>query len=82
MYLESNEIVDISIAQRQPNYIARVSKKKHAGHHAFCKNDRRLTFSLTVPTSESPEFQTSASKVFVYLFIYSMFIVYDTYIIT
>jgi hypothetical protein len=69
VYLESNEVIDPSIAQRQPSYIARVSKKKHAGHHAFCRNDRRLTFALAVPTSESPEFQTSASKVlFIYLF--------------
>lgn len=47
-----------------------MSKKKHAGHHAFCKNDTRLTFALAIPTSESPEFQTSASKVYPNVFIY------------
>ncbi|GAA5795064.1 hypothetical protein HPULCUR_000415 [Helicostylum pulchrum] len=57
--LESHEIVDTSIAQRQPNYIAKVSRKKHAGHYAFCKDNLCTSFSLAVPTSESPEFQTT-----------------------
>ncbi|KAG2234922.1 hypothetical protein INT48_000349 [Thamnidium elegans] len=65
--LESQEIVDISIAQRQPNYIAKVSRKKHAGHYAFCKDNLCTSFSLAVPTSESPEFQTTTMKLEYYL---------------
>lgn len=60
--LESHEIIDTSIAQRPASYIAKVSRKRHAGHFAFCRNDARTTFSLAVPTSESPEFQTTGSK--------------------
>ncbi|OAD02953.1 hypothetical protein MUCCIDRAFT_109804 [Mucor lusitanicus CBS 277.49] len=56
IYLESHEVVDEFIALRQPQYIARVSRKRHAGHHAF-----------SVPTGESPEFQTSAMKLQYYL---------------
>lgn len=62
IYLESHEVVDESIASRQPQYIARVSRKRHAGHHTFCRYDKRVSFSLAVSTGESPEFQTSASK--------------------
>ncbi|GAA5814446.1 hypothetical protein MFLAVUS_007942 [Mucor flavus] len=50
--------VDTSIAQRQPHYIAKVSRKKHAGRYAFCKDNLCTSFLLAVPTSESPEFQT------------------------
>ncbi|CEP14982.1 hypothetical protein [Parasitella parasitica] len=67
IYLESNEVVDDSIASRQPQYIARVSRKRHAEHHSFCRYDKRVSFSLNVPASESPEFYTSAMKLQYYL---------------
>ncbi|KAL7319676.1 Golgi membrane exchange factor (Ric1p-Rgp1p) subunit [Mucor circinelloides] len=67
IYLESHEVVDESIASRQPQYIARVSRKRHAGHHTFSRYDKRISFSLAVPTGESPEFQTSAIKLQYYL---------------
>ncbi|KAI8886787.1 Rgp1-domain-containing protein [Backusella circina FSU 941] len=60
--LESNEIVDSSLSIKQPQHIARVSRKRHAEHHSYCRHDKSMTFSLTVPSSESPEFQTSKSK--------------------
>lgn len=67
--LESHEIVDPSIAQRPANYITKVSRKRHAGHYTFCRNDARTTFSLAVPASESPEFQTTGSKLNLFFFL-------------
>ncbi|KAI9487151.1 MAG: Rgp1-domain-containing protein [Benjaminiella poitrasii] len=67
IFLESNEIVDDSLSQRQPHYIARVSRKRHAEHHVFCKNNKRISFSLSVPALESPEFQTTGLKYQYYL---------------
>ncbi|KAJ8652306.1 hypothetical protein O0I10_012079 [Lichtheimia ornata] len=65
--LESNEIVQSDIAIRQPNQIARISRKCYAEHHSFCLNHRRLAFSLPIPTIASPEFQTTGVKLQYYL---------------
>lgn len=74
--LESHEVVDTSISQRPASYITKVSRKRHAGHYAFCRNDARTTFSLAVPASESPEFQTTGSKIFLFYFnVYCLFTV-------
>ncbi|KAI7877208.1 Rgp1-domain-containing protein [Lichtheimia hyalospora FSU 10163] len=65
--LESNEIVESDIALRQPNQIARISRKCYAEHHSFCLSHRRLAFSLPIPTIASPEFQTTGVKLQYYL---------------
>ncbi|KAG0177133.1 hypothetical protein DFQ29_005196 [Apophysomyces sp. BC1021] len=65
--LESNEIVEPSIALRQPHQIARVSRKCHAEHHSFCLGHRQLAFSLPIPAIASPEFQTTGVKLQYYL---------------
>ncbi|KAL0083585.1 Rgp1-domain-containing protein [Phycomyces blakesleeanus] len=65
--LESSEIVEPSIALRQPQHIARISRKCHAEHHSFCLGHRRLAFSLPIPAIASPEFQTTGVKLQYYL---------------
>ncbi|CAO3642582.1 unnamed protein product [Cunninghamella echinulata] len=67
LYLESHEVVESSIALRTPQYITRVSKKCHSEFHSFCLNNRRLAFSLPIPTTASPEFQTTGVKLQYYL---------------
>ncbi|KAI8084935.1 Rgp1-domain-containing protein [Halteromyces radiatus] len=62
IFLESHEIVESSISLRQPEHIARVSRKCHSEFHTFCLNHRRLAFSLPIPTTASPEFQTTGVK--------------------
>ncbi|KAI8391357.1 Rgp1-domain-containing protein [Radiomyces spectabilis] len=60
--LESVEVVESSIALRQPQHIARVSRKCHAEFHSFCLYNQRLSFSLPIPSIASPEFQTTGVK--------------------
>ncbi|CAO3611927.1 unnamed protein product [Cunninghamella blakesleeana] len=67
MYLESHEVVETSIALRSPQYLTRVSRKCHSEFHSFCLNNRRLAFSLPIPTTASPEFQTTGVKLQYYL---------------
>ncbi|KAI8344340.1 Rgp1-domain-containing protein [Chlamydoabsidia padenii] len=62
IFLESQEIVESSISLRQPQYIARVSRKSHSEFHTFCLNNHTLAFSLPIPTTASPEFQTTGVK--------------------
>ncbi|CAO3600805.1 unnamed protein product [Absidia cylindrospora] len=62
IFLESQEIVESSISQRQPQHIARVSRKCHSEFHTFCLNHRRLAFSLPIPSTASPDFQTTGVK--------------------
>ncbi|KAI9019984.1 Rgp1-domain-containing protein [Phycomyces nitens] len=65
--LESSEIVEPSIALRQPQHITRISRRCHAEHHSFCLGHRRLAFSLPIPATSSPEFQTTGVKLQYYL---------------
>ncbi|KAI8341173.1 Rgp1-domain-containing protein [Chlamydoabsidia padenii] len=62
IFLESQELVESSISLRQPQHIARVSRKCHSEFHAFCLNNRRLAFSLPIPSTASPDFQTTGVK--------------------
>lgn len=70
MYLESHEVVESSIALRSPQYLTRVSRKCHSEFHSFCLNNRRLAFSLPIPTTASPEFQTTGGKNISFIFIF------------
>jgi hypothetical protein len=54
--------VESSISLRQPQHIARVSRKSHSEFHAFCLNHQRLAFSLPIPATVSPDFQTTGGK--------------------
>lgn len=60
--LESNEVVEPTIAVRQPQQIARISRKCYAEHHSFSLGHQRLAFSLPIPAIASPEFQTTGGK--------------------
>ncbi|SAM02862.1 hypothetical protein [Absidia glauca] len=62
IFLESQEIVDPSISLRQTQHIARVSRKCHSEFHTFCLNNHSLAFSLPIPTTASPDFQTTGVK--------------------
>ncbi|ORX49180.1 Rgp1-domain-containing protein [Hesseltinella vesiculosa] len=65
--LESHEVIEPSICLRPQAYINRVSKKSHSDFHAFCLTNRRLAFSLPIPTTSSPDFQTTGVKLQYYL---------------
>ncbi|KAI9249576.1 Rgp1-domain-containing protein [Helicostylum pulchrum] len=59
IFLESSESVEQSIALRPLQHISRVSKKTHSDFHSFCLDNKRLSFSLPIPATASPEFQTT-----------------------
>ncbi|KAI7897201.1 reduced growth phenotype protein 1 [Mucor mucedo] len=59
IFLESSESVENSIALRTPQHISRVSRKTHSDFHSFCLDNKRLSFSLPIPATASPEFQTT-----------------------
>ncbi|GES77084.1 Rgp1-domain-containing protein [Rhizophagus clarus] len=60
--LESSEVVEPSIANRPPQQIARATRKIHGEHHEFCLNAGRIGFSISIPTSSTPDFQTTGVK--------------------
>ncbi|CAB5395650.1 unnamed protein product [Rhizophagus irregularis] len=60
--LESSEIVEPSIANRPQQQIARVTRKIHGEHHEFCLNAGRIGFAISIPTSGTPDFQTTGVK--------------------
>ncbi|CAG8468838.1 16487_t:CDS:2, partial [Funneliformis caledonium] len=57
--LESSEIVESSIANRPQQQIARTTRKVHGEHHEFCLNAARISFAISIPTSSTPDFQTT-----------------------
>ncbi|KAI8644761.1 reduced growth phenotype protein 1 [Parasitella parasitica] len=59
IFLESCESVEDTISLRTPQHISRVSRKTHSDFHSFCLDNRRLSFSLPIPATVSPEFQTT-----------------------
>ncbi|KAL7320014.1 Golgi membrane exchange factor (Ric1p-Rgp1p) subunit [Mucor circinelloides] len=59
IFLESCESVEDTISLRTPQHISRVSRKTHSDFHSFCLDNRRLSFSLPIPATASPEFQTT-----------------------
>ncbi|KAI8387315.1 Rgp1-domain-containing protein [Blakeslea trispora] len=67
IFLESSESVEDTIALRTPQHINRVSKKTHSDFHSFCLDHERLTFSLPIPATASPEFQTTGGMVYLIL---------------
>ncbi|KAI7899649.1 reduced growth phenotype protein 1 [Cokeromyces recurvatus] len=64
IFLESSENVESTIALRNPHYISRVSRKTHSDFHSICFDNKRLSFSLPIPATASPEFQTTGGKPF------------------
>jgi hypothetical protein len=62
IFLESSESVENSIATRTSQHIARVSRKTHSDFHSFCLDSKILSFSLPIPATTSPEFQTTGGK--------------------
>lgn len=60
--LESSEIVESSIANRPQQQIARMTRKVHGEHHEFCLNARRISFAISIPTSSTPDFQTTGGN--------------------
>ncbi|RIA97731.1 Rgp1-domain-containing protein [Glomus cerebriforme] len=60
--LESSEIVESSIANRPQQQIARATRKVHGEHHEFCLNAGRISFAISIPTSSTPDFQTTGVK--------------------
>ncbi|CAI2181298.1 2221_t:CDS:10 [Funneliformis geosporum] len=60
--LESSEIVESSIANRSQQQIARMTRKIHGEHHEFCLNAARISFAISIPTSSTPDFQTTGVK--------------------
>ncbi|KAK4516625.1 uncharacterized protein ATC70_011601 [Mucor velutinosus] len=59
IFLESCESVEDTISLRTPQHISRVSRKTHSDFHSFCLDNKRLSFSLPIPATASPEFQTT-----------------------
>lgn len=59
IFLESCEKVEDTIALRTRQHIARVSRKTHSDFHSFCLDNDRISFSLPIPATASPEFQTT-----------------------
>lgn len=62
IFLESSESVENTIALRAPQHITRVSRKTHSDFHSFCLDNKRLSFSLPIPATASPEFQTTGGN--------------------
>ncbi|KAI8992450.1 reduced growth phenotype protein 1 [Pilobolus umbonatus] len=60
IFLESHESIESSVALRPAHHIMKVSKKTHSDFHSFCLDYERLSFSLPIPATASPEFQTTA----------------------
>ncbi|KAI8372577.1 Rgp1-domain-containing protein [Choanephora cucurbitarum] len=67
VFLESSESVEDTIALRTPQHINRVSKKTHSDFHSFCLDHKRLSFSLPIPATASPEFQTTGVSLVYFL---------------
>ncbi|RCH84109.1 hypothetical protein CU098_005804, partial [Rhizopus stolonifer] len=59
IFLESSESVEDTIALRSSQHIQRVSRKTHSDFHSFCLDHKRLSFSLPIPATVAPEFQTT-----------------------
>lgn len=57
--LETAERIDPTIALRSQASISRISRKVHATQHESSISANRLYFSLTIPSSSTPEFITS-----------------------
>lgn len=62
IFLESCEIVEETIALRPQQQIARVSRKIHSDFYSFSLGNKRLSFSLPIPATCSPDFQTTGGK--------------------
>ncbi|RHZ53330.1 hypothetical protein Glove_443g57 [Diversispora epigaea] len=60
--LENSEIVEPSIANRPQSQIARLTRKIHGEHHEFCLNAKRISFSISMPTTCTPDFATTGVK--------------------
>ncbi|CAG8449960.1 3265_t:CDS:10 [Ambispora leptoticha] len=60
--LENSELVEPTIANRPQHQISRLTRKIHGEHHEFCLNSRRISFSITIPTSSTPDFATTGVK--------------------
>ncbi|KAG1607339.1 hypothetical protein G6F46_012369 [Rhizopus delemar] len=67
IFLESSEVVEDTIALRTQQQIARVSRKMHSDFHSFCLGNKRLSFSLPIPATASPDFQTTGVSLKYYL---------------
>ncbi|CAG8459151.1 7344_t:CDS:2 [Ambispora gerdemannii] len=57
--LENSELVEPTIANRPQHQISRLTRKIHGEHHEFCLNSRRISFSITIPTTSTPDFATT-----------------------
>ncbi|PHZ08310.1 Rgp1-domain-containing protein [Rhizopus microsporus ATCC 52813] len=67
IFLESCEVVEETIALRPQQQIARVSRKIHSDFYSFSLGNRRLSFSLPIPATCSPDFQTTGVSLKYYL---------------
>lgn len=57
--LESQEVIEPSIAYKSSAASAKLTKKQYGGHHESVVNTMRTSFNLTIPPSASPEFTTT-----------------------
>lgn len=67
IFLESCEVVQDTIALRTQQHIARASRKTHSDFHSFSLGNKRLSFSLPIPATSSPDFQTTGVSLKYYL---------------
>ncbi|KAI9282755.1 Rgp1-domain-containing protein [Sporodiniella umbellata] len=67
IFLESCEVVQDTIALREQQHIARASRKTHSDYHSFSLGNQRLSFSLPIPATSSPDFQTTCVSLKYYL---------------
>ncbi|KAJ2962093.1 hypothetical protein NQZ79_g2810 [Umbelopsis isabellina] len=60
--LESQEEIEQSIALKSQQQTKKITRRIHSEHHEFCLNTRRVAFSLPVPVTATPDFQTTGVK--------------------
>ncbi len=60
VFLESTEIIDATHQIKKQN--TKLSTRLYSELHLNCNSTKRLEFSLYIPKTASPDFQTSAGK--------------------